>query len=54
MLSFYPDKLMMMLNLTYLPAANGVFRITAPHRWQLDVFDRKEPTSTLWFFPTGF
>ena len=42
MLAVYPDQLMIMLKLTYLPGGQiGVFRITAPSRWQLDVFDRE-------------
>lgn len=55
MLPVYPDKLMMMLNLTYLPGGQmGVFRITAPHRWQLDVFDREGTYLYALIFPDRF
>lgn len=69
MLAVYPDQLMMMLHLSYLPGGQlGVFRITAPGRWQLDVFDREgtylyallfpdqflEKWSSLDFFESGF
>lgn len=69
MLAVYPDQLMMMLKLSYLPGGQlGVFRITAPGRWQLDVFDREgtylyallfpdqflEKWSSLDFFESGF
>ncbi len=55
MLPVYPDKLMIMLNLTYLPGGQmGVFRITAPHRWQLDVFDREGTYLYALVFPDRF
>jgi len=55
MLAVYPDQLMVMLNLTYLPGGElGVFRITAPHRWQLDVFDREGTYLYALVFPDRF
>ncbi|HOE14156.1 MAG TPA: 6-bladed beta-propeller [Candidatus Saccharicenans sp.] len=69
MLAVYPDQLMLMLKLSYLPGGQlGVFRITAPGRWQLDVFDREgtylyalafpdqflEKWDALGFFESGF
>ncbi len=55
MLAAYPDQLMMMLNLSYLPGGQlGVFRITAPGRWQLDVFDREGTYLYALLFPDQF
>lgn len=55
MLAAYPDQLIMLLNLSYLPGGQlGVFRITAPGRWQLDVFDREGTYLYALLFPDQF